>query len=138
MDKKIDKKIIKIINKDGKTSLNEIAKQCKISIGTARNRLTKLYNDHIIVGLTARVRFSKIGMQEAIVGFDVLPEGYMNVLEKLKDNEYITEIYRTSGDHSIIAMIVGEEEDIDKIMQSMLKIKGVKNVYPAFIQEIVK
>jgi Transcriptional regulators len=97
-----------------------------------------LKNSKVVIGYKARARLKQIGMDEALVGIDILPEKYLDVISKLRDTESVKELYRTSGDHSAIALMVADSESIESEISKLKSIDGVRNVYPSFVQETVK
>ena len=138
MPDKIDLKIISILEKDGRTSIRDIAKECGVSAGTARNRLINLKKQGTIVGYKVRVRPSVFDYEDALIGFDIAPESFVRALEEIRLKGFIKELYRTAGDHVAIARIEVDKGSAAKRIEELESIKGVRKVYPAFIQEIVK
>lgn len=133
-----DLKIISILETDGRRSIRDIARQCGVSVGTARNRLIRLKEQGVIVDYKARVRSSAFNHEGALVGFDIAPESFVQALDEIGSKKFVKELYRTAGDHVAIAMIeVGKGTAAEKIRE-LEGIQGIRKVYPAFIQEIVK
>ena len=64
---KIDEKIIKLLAKNGRIKLSDIAKEVNLSISPCQARLKKLENQKYILGYHARVNYEK--MQKAHVAF---------------------------------------------------------------------
>lgn len=64
---KIDEKIIKLLAKNGRIKLSDIAKHVNLSISPCQARLKKLENQKYILGYHARVNYEK--MQKAHVAF---------------------------------------------------------------------
>tara|TARA_X000001036_G_C20573252_1_gene763550 strand:+ start:737 stop:1174 length:438 start_codon:yes stop_codon:yes gene_type:complete len=64
---KIDEKIIKLLAKNGRIKLSEIAKKVNLSISPCQARLKKLEDQKYILGYHARVNYEK--MQKAHVAF---------------------------------------------------------------------
>ena len=86
----IDKKIIDLLNKNGRMSAMDMAKTLNVSKGTVRNRLIGLYKENIIFGYNARVRYKMLGMDEAIVGFEISPEFYTKALNLFRSTLFPT------------------------------------------------
>lgn len=135
---KIDLKIIKLLNNNGRYTIREMSTLCNVTEGTIRNRLEELKKDNIIIGYKARIRFSTAGLTEVILGFSIDPQHYVKAVDTIVKNEEVTEVYRTSGDHSVIAVLNGKPGSIDKTIKELESIEGVDAVYPAFVQDIVK
>jgi len=134
----IDKKIINTLSEDSTTSINDIAKVCKVSRGTVRLRINKLKQEGIILGSNAVVKYQNVGMVESVLGLDIAPEYYMSALDSLRKMDFVKHLYRTSGDHSAIAIVVAESIKIDNYIESIKNVKGIRNIYPAFVQDILK
>ena len=64
---KIDEKIIKLLAKNGRIKLSDIAKEVNLSISPCQARLKKLENQKYILGYHARVNYEQ--MQKAHVAF---------------------------------------------------------------------
>ena len=134
----IDSKIIDMLMGNARTPISSMAKKLSVSKGTVRNRLINLSRSRTIVGFKARVRFKQLGMEEVLVGFDIAPEHYMKAIGMLKKCDFIREVYRTSGDHSAMALVIESESKVEGKLKDLERIEGVRHVYPSFIQETVK
>lgn len=138
MFNKIDKEIINLLYCNGEISSDEIASKLDISKGTVRNRLIKLKDEGIIKNYSIRARWQKMGMAEAIVGLEIAPENYIQATKDIASYDWVNELYRVSGDHSAIAIVVSDNDTIQDKVADLLKVKGVKNVYPSFVQDLIK
>ncbi len=138
MAKNIDKMLISKLIEDSDTPIAKLAQALGVSRGTVRNRLTSLKSSKVLIGYKARARLKQLGMDEALVGIDILPEKYLDVISRLRDTESVKELYRTSGDHSAIVLMVADSEAIESEISKLKGIEGVRNVYPSFVQETVK
>ncbi len=135
---KIDLKIMNILENNSRISIKNIAKECNLNQGTIRNRIEKLKKNGVILSYGARIKYDTIGMEEVILGINIAPEYFIQVMKELKSNPYISELYKTSGDHSAVAMIVATHDRMDELLPKIQKIEGIINIYPAFIQGTVK
>lgn len=135
---KIDLKIIKLLNNNAKYTIKRLADMCGVTEGTIRNRLEGLKKSDIIIGYKARIRFNTAGLTEVILGFSIDPQHYVKAVDAIARNEEVTEVYRTSGDHSVIAVINGKPDSVKRTINELENIKGVDALYPAFVQDIVK
>jgi Lrp/AsnC family transcriptional regulator for asnA, asnC and gidA len=138
MAKNIDKMLISKLIEDSDTPIAKLAQALGVSRGTVRNRLTSLKSSKVLIGYKARARLKQLGMDEALVGIDILPEKYLDVISRLRDTESVKELYRTSGDHSAIVLMVADSGAIESEISKLKGIEGVHNVYPSFVQETVK
>jgi len=130
---------ITILNEIAKDErLEDIAKRHKIAIATIRNHIKRLEDDGVIVDKKYRLRYKLLGMQQIILGLDVKPENLLEVIKKLKALKNVDELYRTSGDHVLIANMTGKGDELAEELKRIKKIEGVNKIYPAFVEEIEK
>ena len=136
-----DKIIIEMLTKDARTPFTEIAKVLGISETAVRKRVKALEEAGIIKGYTVKVDPAKLGYGlVSITGIDTLPERIFEVANKLKEFDFIKELYLTSGDHMIMVEIWARDgEDLAGIISNKIgKINGVVKVCPAIILEKLK
>ena len=133
-----NEKIIKMIESDAKQTNEQIAKVLGLSEGAVRKRIKKLEEEKVIIGYKARIKHSLIGKTTIIIGFDIAPEYFNSAIEAIKSKEEALEVYSTTGDHTAIAVAVTDSEKARQFVSSLEKIKGVRHVYPAFVQETIK
>ena len=139
----IDEKDMKIINlllENGRISYSEIAKAIGLSDVAVIKRIRKLEQMGIIRKYTILIDPKKLGYKVvSITGIDVEPEYMFNILNTLKEKDYVKYLAITSGDHSIIAIIwARDSDDVAKIHGEIAKMDGVKRVCPAIILDIIK
>ena len=102
----IDTKILQILQKNSRTTIADIAREIdELTENAIRYRIDRLESDGYIANYTMQLnpkKFEKNIM--AIFNLNVLPENINETLEYLKTLDYLTEIYLTTGDFSIITM----------------------------------
>lgn len=136
-----DKVIIEMLTKDARTPFTEIAKVLGISETAVRKRVRALEEKGIIKQYTIKVNPQKLGYNLiSITGVDTKPEKLFEVANKLREFEFVRELYLSSGDHMIIAEIWAKDgEYLADIMSNKIgKIDGVTKVCPAIILERLK
>ncbi|WP_297435409.1 HTH-type transcriptional regulator LrpA [Thermococcus sp.] len=136
-----DKIIIEMLTKDARTPFTEIAKVLGISETAVRKRVSALEKAGVIRQYTIVVNPSKLGYNlVSLTGVDTLPEKIFEVAEKLKEFEFIKDVYLTSGDHMIMAEVWARDgEDLSDIISNRIgHIDGVTKVCPAIILEKLK
>lgn len=136
-----DKKIIKILQKNGRTPNTEIAEKLDISEAAVRNRINELQEENVIKRFTIEVDSKKLGFKSvALVGVDVEPDKFLNVAEDLAQFEEIKEVALTTGDHMIMMEIWAEDgEELTNILTEKIgNKKGIKKICPAVILEKIK
>ncbi len=136
-----DKIIIEMLTKDARTPFTEIAKVLGISETAVRKRVNALEKAGVIRQYTILVNPSKLGYNlVSLTGVDTLPEKIFEVAEKLKEFDFVKEVYLTSGDHMIMAEVWAKDgEDLSDIISNRIgRIDGVTKVCPAIILEKLK
>ncbi|MEL9998932.1 MAG: Lrp/AsnC family transcriptional regulator [Thermoplasmata archaeon] len=133
----LDKKIIKILLENAKLSFQDISEKLGVSKATIGNRLKNLEKS-VIIDYRARVDFNLLSMDDVIVGFDIMPEKYMDAINELSKLDFVFELYLTSGDHVAVARIVADKSEINEKMAKISSIQGIRKIYPAFVQKVVK
>ncbi len=134
----IDVKLVKMLVKDSSTTNRELAKALKLTEGSIRSRKKKLEKEHVLLGYSARVRYHLLDEVQMFTGLDLMPEKFNAVLDKLKRIDEINELYVTSGDHVAIFVAVVPSQEVSSFISSIEQIDGVRKVYPALVQEVLK
>lgn len=136
----IDSKMINLLQKDGRISNIEIAKQLSISEATVRTRLKRLIEDEYIqiVAVSNPLK----------LGFEVTGDLYIhvemkkinNVLDELKKIKALWYLVITTGNTNINAeFIVKSWEDLnDLIFNKISKIDGIIQVESSVIMTYAK
>jgi len=136
-----DKIIIEMLTKDARTPFTEIAKVLGISETAVRKRVKALEEAGVIKQYTVIIDPSKLGYNlVSLTGVDTMPEKIFEVAAKLKDFEFVRNVYLTSGDHMIMTEVWAKDgEDLSDIISNKIgKIDGVTKVCPAIILEKLK
>ncbi len=136
-----DKIIIDILTKDARTPFTEIAKVLGISETAVRKRVKALEETGVIKQYTIVIDPSKLGYNlVSLTGIDTLPEKIFEVAQKLKEFDFVRNVYLTSGDHMIMTEIWAKDgNDLSDIISNKIgKIEGVTKVCPAIILERLK
>ena len=87
----LDKKIIKILLENAKLSFQDISEKLGVSKATIGNRLKNLEKS-VIIDYRARVDFNLLSMDDVIVGFDIMPEKYMDAINELSKLDFVFEL----------------------------------------------
>uniref|UniRef100_UPI00307DE324 Lrp/AsnC family transcriptional regulator n=1 Tax=Ferroplasma sp. TaxID=2591003 RepID=UPI00307DE324 len=102
--------------------------------------LQKMETNKEIIAYITRFQGKKLGMEEAILGLDIMPEQYTRTLEKLRELNFIKSLFSTSGDHSAIAIIISElyGKSMNECISEIEHTDGVRNVYPSIVNSTLK
>ena len=107
----IDKQIIQLLQENSRITLVDMAKEIgELTENAIRYRIDKLEDEGYITNYTIQLNPKKFGKNIMVIfNFNVLPENINASLDFLKSIDYLTEIYLTTGNYSIIA--IGYFED---------------------------
>ncbi len=112
-----DYKIIKMLQDNSRTSVAEMAREIgDFTENAIRYRIDRLESEGYISEYTIRLNPKMFGKNIVVVfHLNVLPQNINKSLDYLKNLDYITEVYLTAGDYSIIA--IGYFDDNKSITQ---------------------
>lgn len=130
--------ILELIERVEKEGIVRTAAHYGISRVTLNHILKDLNEKDILVGRRFRVKYARLGFVDVMIGINCEPQFLMHVKDELVKIGAIKELYRVSGDHDFIARAAGSKGEVENLMKTIEKIEGVKNVYPAFIEDIIK
>lgn len=135
----ISKRILGFLMRRGRYPWAEVARQLGVDESTVRYHVRELEKSGVIVGYKARVDYPKAGMLASITGLDVEPERLLRVLEELAKMEEVHELYLTTGDHTVMAVVVAESrERLAQVHDLIASLPGVRKVCPALVVQVIK
>ena len=101
----LDRTIIEILQRDGRTSHAEMARSLRISEGTVRRRLAKLLNDRVI-RVAAVAEPERLGYHtSAFIGLQVDPARVEEVATKLAALAETEHVAITTGSYDIFILV---------------------------------
>jgi Lrp/AsnC family transcriptional regulator for asnA, asnC and gidA len=118
---KIDKKIIELLEVDGRTSNAFIAKEIGVSEGTIRRRLVKLLSgDYLHVNAVANL--TKIGLDsQAIVGIKADADKVEQIVETLSQFQEVKWLTETAGQYDVFCWVaLSTPSDLGKFLRDKL------------------
>ncbi len=134
-----DRKIVSILQKDGRVTLSEIARKIGLSAMGTKKRLKKLEEKGVKV--SALLDAEKLKIILAIVAMEVeSSEALEKLLEKFKDCPRIIKFFVTTGSYNLFAIIFAEDfhslESVTLEKCSLRAQPGIRRfeIYP--VQEI--
>ena len=117
----IDKKIIELLEVDGRTSNAFIAKEIGVSEGTIRRRLVKLLSgDYLHVNAVANL--TKIGLDsQAIVGIKADADKVEQIVETLSQFQEVKWLTETAGQYDVFCWVaLSTPSDLGKFLRDKL------------------
>ncbi len=140
---RIDEKdliLIKMLKENSRTPYSHLAKQLGLSDVAIINRIKKLEKVGLIKRYTIEIDETKLGFKSfSYTGVDVDPEKLFDTVNWLKEKDYVTKLFITSGDHNIMCLIRAKDsQTLAKIHDEIAKLPGVRRVCPSMVLETVK
>ena len=107
----IDKKIVALLQKDGRITLKDLAKNIGFTSMGTKKRLEKLIDKNVIK-VSALINPSTLKLHPAIVMLEMeSAEAMQNLLDRFKDCPRVIQIFKTLGGFNLIALVVAENRD---------------------------
>lgn len=135
-----DRRIINILQTDGRTPFLTIANQLGLAEGTIRRRVSRLIDNKIlqIVGVTDPL---KVGMHTvAIVGLKVERSRIKVVIDQLRRMKEVRYVALATGNYDIIIEIVVANNDdlLVFLIDTLDDIEGIFNTGTSLVLQIAK
>lgn len=140
MDEK-DRRIIELLQEDGRRAFTGIAEELGVSEATVRKRVNKMEKSGVIKNYTVDVDPSKLGYETVVLlGLDVEPEYLVQAAEEISKLQEAKSTYTCTGDHMIMAEVWAKDSSHlgDIMSDKVAKVEGVKNLCPAIVMEEIK
>ncbi len=122
MVSKVDNRILEILQRDVRTPISKIANEVGLSENGVRYRLEKLEKDGYIKSYTILLNPWKFGKKLiAIFNLEIEPKAMRNTLPKLTELDEFIKIYQTTGQFSINAIgLFDNEESLTRFINNKL------------------
>ncbi len=136
----IDKKILEMLQKDGRMSYSKIARVLGLSEATIHLRVKKLREKGILKGFIAVVDPEKVGKDvAAIILAKIDADKYKETVEKIAQFDDIYEVYDVTGDFSTVLKVrVSSKDELAELLDRLGKIEGVRETYTMYILRTIK
>jgi Lrp/AsnC family transcriptional regulator for asnA, asnC and gidA len=136
----IERKVIKLLQKDGRMSFVEMANRLGVAEATVRRKYNRLVSENIIK-ITAISDPHTIGFSfPVIIGVNVDVKRLEQVIKELKDMDEVKYVAVTTGLYDlIIQTYFSSSENLrDFIYHKLTKIEGVKETQTSVLLNVVK
>jgi Lrp/AsnC family leucine-responsive transcriptional regulator len=139
----IDRKILKILQHDGRTSMKEIAERIgKLSKVAISYRVKRLVDRGVIQGIHAKINPTSMDQDTLfITSLKIAPKGKSEALiaKKIARLHGVQSVFQTFGDHDI--MIIGRARNataVRDLIYEVFKIGGVTDSTSVIAHTVVK
>ena len=136
----LDKKIIRILKKDGRTSNQKIADELEVTTSMVATRIRRM-EDAKAMKIVAVSDFSAFDYNVLLpIGIDVKGRQANDVARDIAEIEEVSSVQLVSGKHDIeILVTLASLSDMsDFLLNKLSQVKGVRGLDPAFAVDILK
>lgn len=135
----IDKKIINLLNNDGRMSYREISRKLNISVGTVHNRIKKLMDKGVIKKFMPVIDHSKLGYDLTVIIGIKAKSGFLEDLKSYSSNKNILCIYDVTGEFDVVIIArFKNTSELDNFIKNLLKEPKVVRTYTQIVLNVVK
>lgn len=136
----IDKKIISLLQEDGRMPYLTIANELGLAEGTIRRRVSRLIDEEIlqIVGITDPL---KVGMQTvAVVGMKVERSKIDEIVQALTDMSEVRYVAMSTGNYDLVIEVVVPTNDylLVFLIDKLGEISGIYNTGTSLVLQVAK
>lgn len=136
-----DLKILRILQKDGKAKLNEIAEEVDLTIPSVSERIHKLENKNYIIG-------NYVKLDRKLFGYDITvfihvimesSKNYKTLIAKVEKIPQILECHSVLGEGShLLKAVVKKTEDLEKLLSEIQSWPGVVSTKTTYVLSTIK
>ena len=136
----IDRKIIRVLEKDARTSLRKISELVDVSLGTVSNRVKKMENNGVIMGYSVILNPDEIGWElNVVIGLRIQKGRLIEIQEKIAKDSRVHGVYDVTGDFdSMVIARAKNRNDLDDLSKNVLSIDGVERSITHLVLNTVK
>ncbi|HJM18645.1 MAG TPA: Lrp/AsnC family transcriptional regulator [Candidatus Thalassarchaeaceae archaeon] len=136
----VDKRIIKVLEADARTSLRSIAEQVGVALGTVSNRVRKLERLGVIKGYTVLLDPDKSGWGlSVVIGLRIQKGRLMEVQMKIAEDHRVFGVYDVTGDYdSMVLARACNRGDLDDLSKSVMSMDGIERSITHLVLNTVK
>ena len=136
----IDQKIIRVLEKDARTSLRKISELVDVSLGTVSNRVKKMEKNGVIKGYSVILNPDEIGWElNVVIGLRIQKGRLIENQEKIPQESRDHGVYDVTGDFdSMVIARAKNRKDLDDLSKNVLSIDGVERSITHLVLNTVK
>jgi DNA-binding Lrp family transcriptional regulator len=133
----LDAEILRLLQKNGKLTYEELGTALGRSPSTVRDRIKKMEEDRTILGYSAIVDQAKLGVgADAYISADIAPERSSEAMTALFSLENVSEIMHLTGERRILMRVKAKSnKDLTDILDKRIRPLGFENIEVAVVLE---
>ena len=135
-----DRKIIHVLQKDGRASLRKISEEVGVALGTVSNRVNRMERSGIITGYSVRLDPEKVGWSlNVVIGLRIEKGRLIEIQEKISRDYRVCGVYDVTGDYdSMVIARAKDREDLDDLIKNVMSIDGIERSLTQLVLNTVK
>ena len=135
-----DRKIIHVLQKDGRASLRKISEKVGVALGTVSNRVNRMESSGIITGYSVRLDPEKVGWSlNVVIGLRIEKGRLIEIQEKISRDYRVCGVYDVTGDHdSMVIARAKDREDLDDLIKNVMSVDGIERSLTQLVLNTVK
>jgi Lrp/AsnC family transcriptional regulator, regulator for asnA, asnC and gidA len=136
----LNKKILQLLQKDGRITYKDITKEMDRAESTVRERIGFMEDQKIIEGYTAIINKPRVGLNRSAIIYARVPiSNFEEIANNLKAVNGVLQIYRTSGDKNLaFFMAAVDDEELNRTIKNKVTPLGVIDLEVSIILEAVR
>jgi len=122
----LDERIIEILKKDSRRPFVEIAEELKVSEGTIRSRVRKLFEEGVIQSFTIKTSSKNV---KAIIEVKIdVNVNTSEVAQSIAKFDGVSEVFEVTGEEDIVAIIdVTSSPQLNEIIERIRRFDNVQS-----------
>ena len=118
----LDRKIIRVLNKNARKSYRELAKEIGVSVTGVINRIKKFEDNDVIKGYIPVVDREYFGIKlTALIALRLKQGNFLDIQKKIAKDDRIAAVYDITGEwDSLIIGYFKDREDLNDFIKSLL------------------
>ena len=135
-----ERKIIHVLQKDGRASLRKISEEVAVSLGTVSNRVNRMEGSGIITGYSVRLDPEKVGWSlNVVIGLRIEKGRLIEIQEKISRDYRVCGVYDVTGDYdSMVIARAKDREDLDDLIKNVMSVDGIERSLTQLVLNTVK
>ena len=136
----VDRRILKVLEADARTSLRKIAEEVGVALGTVSNRVRRLESLGVIRGYTVLLDPDKSGWGlSVVIGLRIQKGRMINIQEKIAKDHRVYGVYDVTGDYDSMVLARAEErDDLDDLIKRVASMEGIERSVTHLVLNTVK
>ena len=136
----VDKRILRVLEADARTSLRKIAEEVGVALGTVSNRVRKMESLGIIRGYTVLLDPDKAGWGlSVVIGLRIEKGRLIEIQEKIAKDNRVYGVYDVTGDYDSMVLARGKDRgDLDDLSKNVLSMSGIARSVTHLVLNSVK